>query len=279
MSTWSRPSWATRCGRWRDAGRLHGRRAAVPRRRISTGPGSRRPPPTIPAVTAACSSAGEARRVWVNGADDPGELFVYADVGGPAGRPRRRGRHRRAQPGARRLAQAHGSPRSSGPSTRSCSTCSPRPGKRCGRPGVRPRTPIGNGPSIPASLDLVRAGRTDEAEGAARLVSLIVVGLNHRTVPGRAARAHDGRARRACRRRSTTSLRREHLPRSSCSPRATAPRSTPARTQFHPAVSDVRDFLADTRASIPTTSPTCSTRTTTTPRSRTCSRSPPGSTR
>ena len=75
-------------------------------------------------------------------------------------------------------------------------------------------------------------------------MSLIVVGLNHRTVAGRAARAHDG-ARGAARRRCcTTSRRASTCSRSSCSPRATAPRSTRGARTSTPRSATSRDFLA-----------------------------------
>ena len=76
-------------------------------------------------------------------------------------------------------------------------------------------------------------------------MSLVVVGLNHRTVPVEllermaVAPAALPKALARPRRRASTS------PRSCCSPRATAPRSTRSATLFHPAMQDVRDFLAD----------------------------------
>ena len=53
-------------------GRLDARRARRSRPPTSTAPGSPPPPPAIPAVDRAVFEAGEARRVWVNSADDPG---------------------------------------------------------------------------------------------------------------------------------------------------------------------------------------------------------------
>ena len=63
---------------------------------------------------------------------------------------------------------------------------------------------------------------------------------------GRAARADDGARGARCPRRSHD-LGGARAPRRgrACSPRATAPRSTPRCTHFHAAVGDVRDFLAD----------------------------------
>ncbi len=46
-------------------------------------------------------------------------------------------------------------------------------------------------------LDLIRAGSRGRSQGAAARMSLLVVGLNHRTVPVAAAGAAFGRARRA----------------------------------------------------------------------------------
>ena len=82
-------------------------------------------------------------------------------------------------------------------------------------------------------LDLVRAGRIAEAKELLRSCLSIVVGLNHRTAPVELLERMTVPAVAAARRRSHDLAAREHLPRSSCSPRATAPRSTRARTQFH----------------------------------------------
>ena len=82
----------------------------------------------------------------------PRQLLLYDDVGGPASRSGGRRRHGRPQSGAGHLPPAAVRTRRSALNTRSCSTCSPRPGKRCGRRGVPVKTPIGNGPSTPASL-------------------------------------------------------------------------------------------------------------------------------
>ena len=76
-------------------------------------------------------------------------------------------------------------------------------------------------------------------------MSLVVVGLNHRTVPVEPPRAHGGRARALP--KALQSLARRRAPRRGrrCCRRATAPRSTPHATLFHPAMHDVRHFLAD----------------------------------
>ena len=86
-------------GRRRAAARCASARSRPP---ISTAPGSRSPRPTIPPSTPRCYAAGEARPGLGQQRRRPGQLLLYADVGGPPGRPRRRGRHRRPQSGARR---------------------------------------------------------------------------------------------------------------------------------------------------------------------------------
>ena len=104
----------------------------------------------VPAVNRAVFEAGEARRIWVNSADDPancsftlmsvvrqGDLVVTIGTGGrsPALATWLQGaRARRDGPGVRDAARA----------------ASARPGKRSGPPGVPVRTPIGERPSIPA---------------------------------------------------------------------------------------------------------------------------------
>ena len=93
--------------------------------------------------------AGEARRIWVNSADDPancsftlmsvvrqGDLVVTIGTGGrsPALATWLR----------RRLTEELG------PEYATCSTCCRKPGKSSGPPGVQSKNPIGNRPSIPA---------------------------------------------------------------------------------------------------------------------------------
>ena len=179
----SRPA---RSSRSLDAGRRRARGRARGRRR-GAGLGRRRPARRSPsgafapadldgawlAVTATDDPGGRTRGVrgrrgaagsGCNAADDPEQLLVHADVGGPPGRPRGHDRHRRAQPGPRHLAAGAASARSSGRSTRHCSTCCPRPGKSCGPRGVRPKTPIGSRRSIPACSTWSAPGRVDEAK-------------------------------------------------------------------------------------------------------------------
>jgi glutamyl-tRNA reductase len=93
-------------------------------------------------------------------------------------------------------------------------------------------------------LDLIRAG-VSRAKELLRGMSLVVVGLNHRTVPvellERMAVAPDGLPKALADLRAASTS-----PRSCCSRRATAPRVYAHATLFHPAMQDVRDFLADT---------------------------------
>ena len=132
--------------------------------RSRRAPGSRSPPPTIPPSTRAVHAAGEAAPGVGQQCRRPGELLLYADVGGPPGRPRGRDRHRWAQSGAGRRTSGGRSKRRSALSTRPCSTCSPRPGKRCAPRGVRVKTPIGNGPSTPASWTWSAPAASHEAK-------------------------------------------------------------------------------------------------------------------
>ena len=209
----------------------------------------------------------------------PGQLLLYADVGDPACRPGRRASAPAAA--ARRSPRTSGGARtrSSALSTRSCSTCSPRPGKRCAASGRSTEDADWQRAFDSGIVDLVRAGPCRRGEGALELVSLIVVGLNHRTAPVEllermtvpeeqlAKVLHDlARARAPARGRA-------------CCPRATASRSTRAARTSTPRSATCATSSPRTRAPTPTSSPTSSTRTTTKPRSRTCSRSRPASTR
>ena len=85
---------------WAERGRLTARRAPVLARPTSTTPGWPPPPPACPPSTGRCSRPGEARRVWVNSADDPancsftltsvvrqGDLVVTIGTGRPQPRP------------------------------------------------------------------------------------------------------------------------------------------------------------------------------------------------
>ena len=109
------------------------------------------------------------------------------------------------------------------------------------------------------------------------------VSRRRRTEPpqraGRPARADDGAARAGCPRRSTTSLAREHLAEvvllSTCNRTEVYARTT----LFHAGVETSATSSPTPRASTPTPSPSCCTRSTTTPRWRTSSASPRGSTR
>ena len=80
---------------WADAGRLTLDRAGRSRPPTSTAPGSPPPRPATRPSTGRCSRPGEARRVWVNSADDPancsftlmsvvrqGDLVVTIGTGG-----------------------------------------------------------------------------------------------------------------------------------------------------------------------------------------------------
>ena len=117
-----------------------------------------------PAVNRAVFEAGEARRVWVNSADDPAQLLVHPHVGRPAGRSRGHHRDRRPQPGPGDLARAAHWPPSWDPSTRPCSSCFARPGKRCGPSGRSSEDADWRAALDSGMLDLIRAGRVAEAK-------------------------------------------------------------------------------------------------------------------
>ena len=178
--------------------------------------------------TRRCSRPARPGRVWVNSADDPancsftlmsvvrrGDLVVAIGTGGrsPALAAYLR---RHARRGARTRVRDPARPALA------------RPGKRCGPPGVPARTPIGNGPSIPASWTWSAPDASPKRRSCCARVS-----DRRRPEPphraGRAARAHDGARRRS----SPKVLARPRGARApargrACSPRATAPRSTRA---------------------------------------------------
>ena len=230
-----------------------------------------------PAVDHAVFGRGEARRVWVNSADDPANCSFTLIVGRPPGRPGRDRRHRRAQPRARDAGCGDAWSEEIGPEYADLLDllCEKR-GKSCGPRGAPARRPIGSRRSIPACSTWSvpggwpkrrscsgrvsgrrrpqpphRAGRTPRADGGAR--------------PGRLPKAlHDPGAR------ASTS------PRSCCCRRATARRSTRTPRSSTPPSATCATSSPTPRGSTPTSSPTTSTRTTTTPRWRTCSAWPPG---
>ena len=117
---------------------LHERgvRAGRPRRRLARDHRHRRSRRSTRAVLRGRRGApglGQQRR-------RPGQLLVHADVGGPPGRPRGHDRHRRPQPGARRLAAAAL--------------------RRGDRPRVRdPARPALRGPGSAAGLGAFQRGR------------------------------------------------------------------------------------------------------------------------
>ena len=103
-----------------------------------------------PAANRAVFAAAEERRIWANSADDPAncsftlmsvvrrsDLVVAIGTGG------------RSPALASYLRRMLGE--EIGPEYARCSTCCPRPGKHCGPPGVRVKTPIGSRRSVRAS--------------------------------------------------------------------------------------------------------------------------------
>ena len=124
---------------------------------------------------------GEAAGVWVNAADDPdrcsftlparvrrGDLLLTVSTGG-------------AQPGARRVAARASSRRSSGPEYATLLEVLAEERERVraeGRPTDGPgwREALDSG-----MLDLIRDGRCRGSTGAAADVSVVVIGLNHRS--------------------------------------------------------------------------------------------------
>ena len=97
----------------------------------------------------------------------PGALLATRCRPGSPGPAARHGVHRRAQPGAGGLAPRPARRRSSGPSTTTCSSCSPRPERSCVAAAGRPtEAPIGERPSIRGCW--TSSGRsTDEARDSA----------------------------------------------------------------------------------------------------------------
>ncbi len=85
-----------------------------------------------PAVDHAVFAAAEDRHVWVNSADDPANCSFTLMSVVRSGDLVVTDRHRRPQPGAGRRGSRLASRTSSAPSTRPCSTFSPKPGKSSG---------------------------------------------------------------------------------------------------------------------------------------------------
>ena len=218
-----------------------------------------------PAVNQAVHDAAEERRIWVNSADDPANCsFTLMSVVrrsdlvvaiGTGGRSPALAAHLRRMLDEEfgpeyetlldLLSEAREALRASG---RSSEDADWQAGVPVGHRGPRPGGPNRRG------------------EGALEHVSLIVVGLNHRTVPVELlermtvprSRAAEGAARP---RGSRAPARRR-----SCSRRATAPRSTRSALASTPRSATSPSSSPHTRVPIPTTSPTISTRITTTPR-------------
>ena len=76
-------------------------------------------------------------------------------------------------------------------------------------------------------------------------MSVVVIGLNHRTVAARPARADDHRRRRACPRRCTTSCRREHVSEAVVLSTCNRTEIYVVAERFHGAYADIRNFLSE----------------------------------
>ena len=175
-------------------------RSGRPRRLPARDRGHRRPG----GQRAPCSRDAEAAGVWVNGADDPdnctftlpavlrrGPLLVtFVDRAAAARRSRRgcaaaRGRVR---------ARVRDAPRPAGRRAR----CHPRPRSLHRGPRLAERPRLGNAGPDPR-------GTARRSEGAPAGVSVVVIGLNHRTVPLDLLERMTVARRAACPRPCTTS--------------------------------------------------------------------------
>ena len=176
-------------------------RAALPRRARRPATGSSIAATDDPRVNQQVFDDGEAAGVWVNSADDPANCSFTL----PA-RVRRGGSLVTVSTGGRSpalAAVAARAPRraSSGPSTTSCSTCWPRHAT-----SVRGRGSSHRGPRLAAGARFGDAGPDPRgparrSQGAPPGVSVVVIGLNHRTVPLdllERMTVDDARSRRRC---------------------------------------------------------------------------------
>ena len=194
--------------------------------------------------TRRCTRPARRRRVWVNSADDPANCsFTLMSVIRRADLVVTR-RHRRPQPGAGRAPPAARSTEELGPEYETLLDLLSEAREALRAAGRSSEDADWQRAFDSGIVDLVRAGRVDEAKELLELVSLIVVGLNHRTVPGRPARADDGARASSSRRCSHDLAAASTCSRSWCSPRATAPRSTRAARTSTPRSATSRDFLA-----------------------------------
>ena len=200
---------------------------------------------TIPRSTARCSDEPRRPGVWVNAADDPANCSFTLPARVRRGDLAGHHRHRRAQPGARRLAPRPARRRDRARVRDPARVCSPRPEPMLADGAFDRGSPIGSALLDSGMLELIRAGRPrPKQRSACRRVC-----RRRRTEPphraARAARADDGRRRRPAQGARTTSCAASTSPRPWCSRRATAPRSTPSPSASTARYADVRDFLAE----------------------------------
>ena len=136
-----------------------------------------------PAVNRAVFDAGQrGRRVGQRGRR-PGQLLVHPPVGRPPGRPAGHRLHRRPQPRPRQLAApapgGRDRPRVRGPPRPAGLRARPPQGRRAGPP----RASTWQSALDSDMLDLIRTGDLASRPRASAGMSLVVVGLSHRTAP------------------------------------------------------------------------------------------------
>jgi len=135
-----------------------------------------------PAVNRAVYEDGEAEGVWVNSADDPASCAFTLPSVIRQGAVMVHGLHGWAQPGPSRPGSGPGLAEQLGPEYGCWASCWPPSGSGSRPPGGRPRDSTGKR-SLDSDMPRTHQERPGRpSEGAASGVSVVVVGLNQRTV-------------------------------------------------------------------------------------------------
>ena len=142
----------------------HAARAGVRARRPRRGLARRPPPPATRPSTGRWPRPPRPRRVWCNAADDPRTVLVQRRVGPAAGGPRGHGGHRRAQPRPGRLAAAAPGATRSGPEYATLVDLLAAARDATAEEGRATEDADWQSALDSGMLDLIRAGRVDEAE-------------------------------------------------------------------------------------------------------------------